>query len=508
MSLRSNSISLLLGRHRGRPAFICGGAPSLVEDIKSAPANAIYISANEHGSKLRHCDYIVCCDNVELKLRPFKTPIISHRAFADYRLFNKPATNSGAIGVWAAWALGCSPIVIGGVAHYMNGTYWHNQKAFSSGLNAKPEYHRAQWRKLLADMPNQIIRVVSGPLNDLVKPYLPDESIDYHFDLDEVRKKASGIFVRFLREPTGVSRARGRYHIGDIAEVSPSEYKEYNFGGYIQKVPPEAMLQPIQPSGWLSVRGGSGLGDSIYLRPIVEHLKKQDKTIQVLTNYPEVFRGLKIYTDKFRKHPVDICAHYSPSKSREDTNQWQDSRIAAGIVDDIPLTFSWPIKNQAIIDDVKARAHGKKIVLLHGGRVPMGRVDSFGREILPEKKAFDIVLGQFQDCFIVKVGRRNDVLYPLDAHYDLSGRTSVAELFDLFSACDMVIGQCSFIIPLAEGLDKPLLCVWSQKGLVSNTRFVKTITPQKIFSKLSSKFVIDSWSSEQIKNGCATFRKI
>jgi hypothetical protein len=70
-----------------------------------------------------------------------------------------------------------------------------------------------------------------------------------------------------------------------------------------------------------------------------------------------------------------------------------------------------------------------------------------------------------------------------------------------------VVGQCSFAIPLAEVFDKPALFVWAARGMQHNMHYyIKAITPQKVLSKETSRFVIDDWPVEKIQEVARTFR--
>jgi ADP-heptose:LPS heptosyltransferase len=138
----------------------------------------------------------------------------------------------------------------------------------------------------------------------------------------------------------------------------------------------------------------------------------------------------------------------------------------------------------------------------------MGRTDGFGKELLPDQRAFEAVLSQLTDCFTVRIGKGAD-LYPLKVSVDLNGGTSVSDLLDIGSVCDAVVGQCSFAIPLAEAFDKPALFVWAAHGMQYNMHpYIKAITPAKVLSKATSHYVMDDWTEERISDGVEKWRKI
>lgn len=253
------------------------------------------------------------------------------------------------------------------------------------------------------------------------------------------------------------------------------------------------------------VRGNSGIGDSLYVRAVVEYFLRDGERVTVCANHAEIFYGLDCKIEAHRRDRVTTHAVYTTRKSRTDSNQWQDVCIQAGIPADTPLCFTWQCRNPALIQELRAKANGRPLILVHGGRTPMGRKDGFGKELLPNKAAFDAVLSALGDCYTVRVGKGADA-YPLPVSIDLNGATSVSELMDLGQACDAVVGQCSFAIPLAEGFDKPAIFVWAAAGFKAQHAYIRQIRPEKVLSSERSAFVLDSWSREQIIEEVHAFR--
>jgi hypothetical protein len=254
------------------------------------------------------------------------------------------------------------------------------------------------------------------------------------------------------------------------------------------------------------IRSGSGLGDSIYLRPVAEHFVKTGASVTVKSDYPGVFAGTGVMVDAFTRQGCNAVAHYSQRRHIAETNQWQDICISAQILE-IPLSFEWEVKNRLLVQDLKAMANGKRIVMINGGRHPMGRKDGYAREMLPDPAAFDAVLEALRDCFLVEVGK-GDELYPLRADVDLTDRTTEADLLDIATIARGLVGQCSFMIPLAECFDKPLMAVWASAGLVSGTPFIRQCTPQKVLSKPTSRFVMDQSPLDEVRQAADAFRSI
>lgn len=254
------------------------------------------------------------------------------------------------------------------------------------------------------------------------------------------------------------------------------------------------------------IRGGSGLGDSIYQRPIVDYFVRKGESVTVCSDYPDVFDGSGARVEPFGKNNINVLAHYVLGKNNPATNQWQDI-CASARAGDLALSIDWPVRNSEFVAKLRSMAAGRPLIVVHGGRVPMARTDGFGKELLPEKPAFDAVLAALDGCFLLRVGKGAD-LYPLAVHVNLNGSTTVADLMDIGAACDGIVSQCSFAIPLAEAFDKPLLCVWAAAGMHHQRHpYIQQITPQKILSKPSSTFVMDDWPVERIRETALAFRK-
>lgn len=164
----TRAVSFLIHRSLGKPAVIIGGGMSRSRQVERCPppGEAIYISANHHGAELWPCDYIVCLDMIEPKLRTYGVPLVCPRTFADVRMIHQPANQSGMVGAYLAWVLGCSPILLCGMDLFQGGTYESNPKAPSSGLRVPLPSHVERWGKLGARCVGADIRSMGGPLVD------------------------------------------------------------------------------------------------------------------------------------------------------------------------------------------------------------------------------------------------------------------------------------------------------------------------------------------------------
>lgn len=230
---KSQPLAALIDAHHGRAAVVIGGGISAPAQLARAPEGALFLSANQHGCMLRACDYIVALDVWEhrefklldgrmVKITHFGVPIISPRpGDADYRIFDKPAANSGAVAAWCAWVMGCAPILLAGIDCYEGGTYYHDHNARSSGNHVPVDQHLRKWAKAAAAAPGAMIRSLGGPLEALFPPYDPAEPVTY----PETRASvpgASGIPVRTRRV---WSMAHGCFPEGAELDLSEGEFR-------------------------------------------------------------------------------------------------------------------------------------------------------------------------------------------------------------------------------------------------------------------------------------------
>lgn len=256
----------------------------------------------------------------------------------------------------------------------------------------------------------------------------------------------------------------------------------------------------------IKIRAGRGLGDSLYLRAIVEHLVADGASVTVLSDWSAVFIGSGARVEPFaRDVPGTVVAHYTSTIARQETTQYVDMLRMARLPADIPLRFPWNIQNRLLVDSLTARAAGRPIILVHAGVKAMQRTDGFSNDMLPRREAIETLLGAMDDCYRVGIGKA-ERLYELPLDEDLHGKTTVSDLLDLGAACDGIVAQCSFCVPLAEVFDKPLLAVWAANGLRSSNDYIRCVRPEKVLSKPSSGYVMDDWPSNAMTAAARAFR--
>lgn len=210
----------LVHKHVGEAAVIIGGAPSRLMDIKQCPKEAVFISANDHGCRQQTCHYICACEDLGERLFSWKIPVISGHPMSDYRVFDIPLPNSAALGAWAAWIMGCTPIVVTGVECYQGKTYVGDPHARTSGHSLVLEEHLHRWERLNYLCPGIQIRVISGPLARVFPMYWAGELKKAPSNKEEATKRSTGIRMKFH---LSIDIGERHYPQGEIHEVTALE---------------------------------------------------------------------------------------------------------------------------------------------------------------------------------------------------------------------------------------------------------------------------------------------
>ncbi len=178
------SISVLKGRHAGRPIAIMGGGPSLADDLKRIPRDAVKISVNQHALYITGADYVVTLDDptgdpVAIKMfNRVKGALIGKaEGHVDY-LFDVRFWygQSGHSAAWVGCYMGGDPVLLCGMDLYQGPKMYCEEvedPAGAIGLKNKPlKNHVNNWRSAFSKCPNaERIRAMSGPLVDVFGIY-------------------------------------------------------------------------------------------------------------------------------------------------------------------------------------------------------------------------------------------------------------------------------------------------------------------------------------------------
>lgn len=271
-------------------------------------------------------------------------------------------------------------------------------------------------------------------------------------------------------------------------------------GGGVASIGSGAAGHTDKASKRLRIRGGSGLGDAIYLQSIVRHFVERGYRPEVCCDWPDVFRPLAGQVDvvPFRKKDIDRLAPYSMRRGVAGTSQFEDGCIQAGIKGKVEFNLGWSVVSPGVL----GKQH-RPIIVVQMPRPPFGRIDGFGKEFLPDCRRIQDVIDRIGSrAFFVQVGA-GDALFKFEGiDLDLTNKTSVCDLLDVATLAHGFLGYCSFIVPLAEAQSKPAMLVWSRKGLNSSHLIIRQMTPQKILHGPLSRWVVDDASDKALMD-CA-----
>lgn len=208
----------LILKHRGKVFAIIGGAP-IAEGVLDTIKADVWISVNDHGVKLRECDYIVAMDDNHTErggsmydhLARYSLPIIGPQPWANYQLATWPdaprrSVLSGMTAIWCAWAMGAKAIVLVGMDAYDG----KSNAIRDAGLVAKT-----------VTVPIRSIN--AGPLESVFPAYDAKERFGHYKEAPQIRgllEIDERITVRVVK-PTGI---RGReYQKGEQLTIMRHE---------------------------------------------------------------------------------------------------------------------------------------------------------------------------------------------------------------------------------------------------------------------------------------------
>ena len=227
------------------------------------------------------------------------------------------------------------------------------------------------------------------------------------------------------------------------------------------------------------VRGPSGFGDAIYLKAALDICFGTGANITVLNNFPEVLVGYETipYTNGTQ---VDYDFSYVLRKKKKDTNQFEDMLIQSGLFTiaeakkcEFDLRFTY--NPAASVKDPKDYVDRNPTMITippYGG---FGNGQGVNAYMTPDQYGYEKLLTQYRKDY--------DVI-------TINEKKPFSELVSLFTNSDKVYCQQGWGTALAEGLGIPCDVIFTKKALNSKNKFLETITPEKIFTKKTSKAII------------------
>jgi hypothetical protein len=237
------------------------------------------------------------------------------------------------------------------------------------------------------------------------------------------------------------------------------------------------------------IKGASGLGDAVYLYPIVKHYVTQTQDLRVMTNFPEIYADLKVKTIPFTKQHGDVNCNYCNRKYTKGTTQFEDMVINAGLENhDIQFEMPYKRKSRFISTPFEDDDTGMPLCVLPAPYLPMNSQKS--KELLYNIDVVQELIDENMSFLFVQVG--NDPIARFEVDYDFCGKTSVNDLLDICSLADIIITPPGNLLPMGEALNKKTFLIFSEKGLKSKDPFISSITPEKLITKSTTWFAIDT----------------
>lgn len=238
----------------------------------------------------------------------------------------------------------------------------------------------------------------------------------------------------------------------------------------------------------LILHGSLGLGDAIYMWPLVKHYTSIRNDVVVVTRYPELFCTLDCQTVA----PENVLDCRCSARTKElDTNVFEDTFITAGLSIRPPLEIKrfWDVRKYKTI---------KPVCIIRTPSFPV-QGDATSRCMVPHFHVYQKIINAYRDrVYFVSIGWPLNIGFKLDVDLDLTGIKDLREYLGAIDGGDIVISQPGHCVPIAEALNKPLLAIFANAGLRSEEKRYKYTTPSKILTRQKSRWIADIDPIEQI----------
>jgi hypothetical protein len=231
------------------------------------------------------------------------------------------------------------------------------------------------------------------------------------------------------------------------------------------------------------IRGSQGLGDAIYLWPVVKYYSERGKDVTIITRYPEVYSNLKCTAIQESEFVDCQCS----ARTKElDTNIYEDTLLLSGITEKIPFEFEFKKVFIPVINTSKRIC----VVRLPSAPVKGGEETAI---MIPKPEVYQNIINAFKDrVYFVSVGKQIECEHKLSGiDLDLSNTETLNDYFSVLSCADIIMTQPGHCVPIAEALGKKLFCIFASAGLISDVKRYRFTTPQKILTRSESAFCQD-----------------
>ncbi len=118
------------------------------------------------------------------------------------------------------------------------------------------------------------------------------------------------------------------------------------------------------------LRPSLGLGDAVYMFPVVKYYMARGEDVHIVTRYPSIFKFLNCKTidpETFDATQPFIDCNCSARTKQRKTNIYEDTLLLSGINGHLPLTFEYSGKPYSFNTS-------KKVCVIRNLTVPTGGV--------------------------------------------------------------------------------------------------------------------------------------
>lgn len=231
-----------------------------------------------------------------------------------------------------------------------------------------------------------------------------------------------------------------------------------------------------------------GLGDALYMRAVALHCLRRGHDVSVFTGWPDVFSDLPVHTKGLHQRTGDEdlrhakpCLHCRIGVVAH-LDVFSMLCLQAGIVEPVEFRLDWRIRNIELVKRVRREAAGRPVLIFQPLKRAANLNDALAR---PDREAYADFVASRPEYFRVKIGHPGSVQGsghpPCDL--DLVGKTSVHDAIDLGASCDAAFGESSFVVVMAEAMDKPFTCMFSSRAIRSGRRHIANLRPERTFHK-------------------------
>jgi hypothetical protein len=234
--------------------------------------------------------------------------------------------------------------------------------------------------------------------------------------------------------------------------------------------------------------GPRGLGDAIFVRSVAVRWIELGEKVTVFTTWPEVFDGIGAIVRPSASRTGDENIHHCVGCLHCRLPDVQPVSIfrrichQSGLFEPFDFRLDWKVKRPDLIGKIKRRSAGRKIMIYQPPKIANGFEQTLFN---PRQEDFFRYLEGRDDCYRIKVGHASGAHEYKGApcELDLFGKTTVSDVFDIATICDLFFSQVSYLVTLGEALDKQVVCMFTKRALSANSVKVRQLTPDVFFHK-------------------------